>query len=42
MTKKYFYVFDVLLLGFLFFALQHTLFVENSIIGYMLDVALVL
>lgn len=42
MTKKYFYVFDVLLLGFLFFALQHTLFVENSIIGYMLDLALVL
>lgn len=40
MTRKLFYVFDMVLLALLFFSLEHTLFREDIIIDTMLDVAL--
>lgn len=40
--RKIFYVFDMVLLGLLFFSIGHTMFRENIIIDTMLDVALVL
>lgn len=42
MTRKLFYVFDMVLLGLLFFSLEHTLIRENVVIDTMLDFALVL
>ena len=39
--RKIFYVFDMVLLGFLFFSIGHTMFRENIIIDTLLDVALV-
>lgn len=42
MTRKLFYVFDMVLLALLFFSLEHTMFRENSIIDSMIDVALLL
>lgn len=40
--RKTFYLFDMMMLGLLFFSLEHTWFRENIIIDTMLDVALVL
>lgn len=42
MTRKLFYVFDMVLLGLLLFSLEHTMFRENMMIDTMLDVALIL
>lgn len=42
MTRKLFYVFDMVLLALLFFSLEHTMFRENIIIDSMIDVALLL
>ena len=42
MTRKLFYVFDMVLLGLLLFSIEHTMFMENMIIDTMLDVALIL
>lgn len=42
MTRKLFYVFDMVLLALLFFSLEHTMFREDIIIDTMLDVALLL
>ncbi len=42
MTRKLFYVFDMVLLALLSFSLGHTMFRENFIIDTMLDVALLL
>ena len=42
MTRKLFYVFDMVLLALLFFSLEHTLFREDIIIDTMLDIALLL
>lgn len=42
MTRKQFYVFDMVLLALLFFSLEHTLFREDIIIDTMLDIALLL
>ena len=42
MTRKLFYVFDMVLLALLFFSLGHTMFRENFIIDTILDVALLL
>lgn len=42
MTRKLFYVFDMVVFGLLLFSLEHTLFRENTIIDAMLDVALLL
>ena len=41
MTRKYFYVFDMVLFGLLLFSIEHTMFRENMIIDTMLDVALI-
>ena len=42
MKRKLFYVFDMVLVGLLFFSLEHTLIRENFVIDTMLDFALVL
>ena len=42
MTRKLFYVFDMVLFGLLLFSIEHTMFRENMIIDTMLDVALIL
>ena len=42
MTRKLFYVFDMVLLALMFFSLGHTMFRENFIIDTVLDVALLL
>lgn len=42
MTRKLFYVLDMVLLALLFFSLEHTMFREHIIIDTMLDAALML